>query len=286
VARDTSLKTPWRSKVERVKRHLRAVRAAPHSSAVESTCTSAGTCGTHMTSYRVEMQLYSAHFPHPCATYAPPEARDADTCSTGQSRSWAPALRTGPGVDAHPGTKGAAANSNTEQIAGRTRIASPGAWSVPLRPPRSRHRTAKAIAAPSPHAGKPDRFLRAGGDALSAGLARGHTRRVRRHPAVREALQLREDAQSRKVGVVDATDLEHVVRTDLDAVRLALALRSIDDGRELPRLGATLGGSCHASGMPRRFSSFRPRGRAARWQLSPVWALAGPCALLRVDWRH
>lgn len=45
------------------------------SSGAGSTWTSAATCGTHMTSVRVEMQSYSAHFPHPRATYTPPGPR-------------------------------------------------------------------------------------------------------------------------------------------------------------------------------------------------------------------
>jgi hypothetical protein len=58
---------------------------------------------------------------------------------------------------------------------------------------------------------------------------------------VRPALELAEHAELGEVGVVDPAHLEHAEGADLDALGLALALRAIDDGRELTRLEGQLG---------------------------------------------
>lgn len=71
------------------------------------------------------------------------------------------------------------------------------------------------------------------------------------------ALQLPEDSEAREVGVVDAADLEHVIRAHVDAVGLPLALASIDDGYEdagvALAVGARIGrhGCSDASGLGR-----------------------------------
>lgn len=44
------------------------------------------------------------------------------------------------------------------------------------------------------------------------------------------ALQARQPPESFEIGVVHAADFEHVVRAHLDAIALALATRSVDDG--------------------------------------------------------
>src|SRR5579859_6231440 len=81
-------------------------------------------------------------------------------------------------------------------------------------------------------AGELDRFLRARGDALAACLARRSARRVGRLTAVGRALQLAEEAELRKVGVVHPAHFEDVVGTHLDAFGLPFAARSVDAGSE------------------------------------------------------
>src|ERR1700690_48474 len=87
------------------------------------------------------------------------------------------------------------------------------------------------------HPSELDGLLGARLDALAARLAGRRLRRVGRLAAVRDALELREHAELGEVGLVDAAHLEHVDRADLHALRLALALRSIDDRCERTRLG-------------------------------------------------
>src|SRR5262249_49987728 len=71
-----------------------------------------------------------------------------------------------------------------------------------------------------------DRLLGARDDAEAARLALSGAGRIRGLPPVRPALHLGEEAERVEVDVLDPSDVEHVVRADLDAVSLALAARA------------------------------------------------------------
>ncbi len=98
-------------------------------------------------------------------------------------------------------------------------------------------------------------MLRARHDAQAAGAAGIGARRVRRFHAVRSNLEAREEPELAVVVVRDATHLEDIVRTDRDAVALALAARAVDERRELAgRRFAVLARSPGvARGSPRLF---------------------------------
>jgi len=66
---------------------------------------------------------------------------------------------------------------------------------------------------------------------------------------VRAALQLREQRQLGEIRVFDATDLEHVERTHLDAIGFPFAASAIDGRSQYARLRlALLSGALWVSG--------------------------------------
>jgi hypothetical protein len=61
----------------------------------------------------------------------------------------------------------------------------------------------------------------------------------------RDALEPPQQTKRGEVGVVHAPDLEHVEGAHLDAIRLALALAAVHDGRERTGLGSAFGCDRH-----------------------------------------
>src|SRR5882672_8726456 len=96
--------------------------------------------------------------------------------------------------------------------------------------------------APNPQtlAHEGDRLFGAGDDTKAAGLTLVGCGRVGGLSAVGHALQASEQGQAREVRVVDPTNLEDIVRADLDAVLFAFAARVVDDGPVRSGLGLAL----------------------------------------------